>query len=304
MVDSSPDYNARAAVEDSAAIIARWQEQGRIARERLQARGQARCDLAFGPSAAERIDLYLPMAGHQSADHTPNAGAGSEQAHTAQPESAGVMASLPLLIFIHGGYWRALDKQDFAWLADAWLDRGWAVAIPNYGLAPVYSIGEQIEQMQRALQFLHQSAAGLGIDPQRMVLAGHSAGGHLGAMLLRSKYAPLAAAILLSGLYDLEPIQHAQFLQADLALTPERVVAWSPLAQVPAPTAAVFAAVGGAEPAGFLVQQESLQRTWSGAPLEAEVWPGLHHFDVCEALAHLEMGPGARLWSWLQRLKV
>src|SRR5215467_9309951 len=145
------EYNARAAVPEHPRILASWAERG--AATRRQRAGLL--DLPYGESAAERLDVFP----------TPRNGS-------------------PLLVYIHGGYWRALDKSDFSWVAPPFVDHGVAVAVVNYGLAPGTSIEEIVRQMLRAFAWLYRKADDLGFDPQRIYVAGHSAGGHLSAMML------------------------------------------------------------------------------------------------------------------------
>jgi acetyl esterase/lipase len=145
------EYNARAMIPDHPRIFADWAERG--AATRRQRAGLL--DLPYGEAAAERLDLF-----------------------PTRRESA------PLLVYIHGGYWRSLDKSDFSWVAPPFVDHGIAVAVVNYGLAPGTPIEEMVRQMLRALAWLYRKADDLGFDPQRMHVAGHSAGGHLAAMML------------------------------------------------------------------------------------------------------------------------
>ena len=113
-----------------------------------------RLDLIYGQSAGERLDLFVP------------------------PEPS----APPLMVFIHGGYWQALDKSDFSYLAPAFLDAGIAYASLNYDLAPTAPVDRMVEQIYRALAWLFRSGEELGFDPGRIFVSGHSAGGHLAAM--------------------------------------------------------------------------------------------------------------------------
>ena len=145
------EYNARAAIREHPQIFARWAEQGAAAR-RLRA---CEVDLQYGPLNMERLDIFHA---HQS--------------------------DAPLLVFIHGGYWRSLDKSDFSWIAPPLLQHGVAVAVTNYGLAPQTSIEDIVRQQLKALAWLYHNAERLRFNPDRIVVAGHSAGGHLTAMMM------------------------------------------------------------------------------------------------------------------------
>jgi arylformamidase len=230
-------------------------------------RGQrhALIDLAYGPSPGERLDLF-PVPG---------------------------AARAPVLAFIHGGYWQALDKGDHSDLAPAFVDRGVAFAALNYDLAPKAAIGDMIDQVRRALAYLHDHAGRLGLDPGRIFVAGHSAGGHLAASALDRSWPPVQGrprdlvkgALSLSGVYDLEAMRRS-YHQAVLGLDAEQVAAWSPARNLPADAGPLLLAVGGDETEEFRRQQAEFLDAWRGAGLRARTveLPGRHHFDVLDAL--------------------
>lgn len=253
-------YHARAAIPDHPAIFERWRASSRAAREAL------RCepDCHFGPASAEVLDLY-PTAARNA----------------------------PLLVFIHGGYWRSLDKQDFSFLAPAFVDAGVAVAMPNYGLAPATSIEDMVRQMLRALAWLYRTGPQLGIDARRIVVAGHSAGAHLAAMMLAAdwpRWAPdlppdlLSGAVCISGLYDLQPLVRAPFLQQDLRLTEEAAQLLSPIRYRPEQTTPLITAVGGEESAEFKRQNRLIRAAWPHCFSHDLPLPGRHHLASVEAL--------------------
>lgn len=254
------EYNARAAIPDHPQIFARWREESRAARAEL------RCeqDYHFGPAPAETLDLY-PAAARNA----------------------------PLLVFIHGGYWRSLDKQDFSFLAPAFVRAGVAVAMPNYGLAPATSIEDMVRQMLRALAWLHRTAPQLGIDARRMVVAGHSAGAHLAAMMLAADWplvAPdlppdlLCGAVCVSGIYDLQPLVRTPFLRQDLRLDAATARRLSPVAYRPKLAAPLLTAVGGRESAEFRRQNRLIREAWPHCPGQDLPLPGRHHLASVEAL--------------------
>src|SRR5690606_12699970 len=129
---------------DMEALFRQWSEDGGAFR--AHHRG---LDLAYGPGVYERLDLYRPQ---------------------------GAMRA-PLWVFLHGGYWQASDKTQHAQFAKGMLDAGYAVAMPNYGLAPDTPLTIIVDQVGAALRFLAREADSLGIDATRIHLAGHSAGG-------------------------------------------------------------------------------------------------------------------------------
>jgi arylformamidase len=253
-------YNNRARVPDHPRIMARWAEASALARGGLT----HRLDVAYGDSAAERLDIF----------------------------PARVPGS-PVLVFLHGGYWRSLDKADFSFIAPAFVAAGATVVVPNYALCPEVTIETIALQATRALAWTWRHAEEFGGNPARIVVAGHSAGGHLAAMLLTCRWKdvdaelplrPVVGAVSISGLYDLEPLRQAPFLQADLQLTPAMVRRLSP-AFFPRPRGPLHAYVGADESEEFVRQNRLIRDQWgpSTVPVCEEI-PGKNHFDVLESL--------------------
>jgi arylformamidase len=257
-------YDNRARIPEHPAIFARW------AADSARVRGERRCvlDVRYGDSAAETLDVFLPDAAATPA---------------------------PVLVFIHGGYWRALDKADQSFVAPALLDAGALVVIPNYTLCPAVTIETIALQLTRALVWVHRHAHEHGGDARRVVVAGHSAGGHLAAMLLAcdgrqlGRRAPARLtrhALALSGLFDLEPLLHTPFLAPDLQLTPAAVARLSP-AGWPAPDGAtLYALVGGLESEEFLRQNALIRERWGDAVVPVcEAVPGCNHLTLLDDFA-------------------
>jgi arylformamidase len=254
------EYNARAAIPDHPQILARWAERGAQTR-RLRA---CIIDLPYGESAAERLDLFPAHAD-----------------------------GAPLLVFIHGGYWRSLDKSDFSWLAPPFVSQGVAMALLNYGLAPRTSMEDIVRQVLDALAFLYRNAERLGFDAQRIFVAGHSAGGHLTAMALAALW-PVRAEDLpadlvkggfaLSGLYDLEPLLHAPFINGDLQLDRARVARLSPAWLPPATRAPLYTAVGGLESDEFKRQTRLIAARWPRNVRREVPASTAHHLSVVDEL--------------------
>lgn len=253
-------YNARAAIPDHPEIFERWRADS------VTVRNELRCeqDYYFGPSPAETLDLY-PAA-------VPNA---------------------PLLVFIHGGYWRSLDKQDFSFLAPAFVSAGVAVAMPNYGLAPATTIEEIVRQMLRATAWLYRHAPQLGIDRRRIVVAGHSAGAHLASMMLAADWPVMAGdlprdllsgVVCISGLYDLQPLARAPFLQDDLRLDDTAARFVSPVRYRPRLSIPMITAVGGEESAEFQRQNRLIREAWPHCFHRDLPLPDRHHLASVEAL--------------------
>jgi arylformamidase len=256
------EYNPRVQIPQFAEFFARWKDSA------LKARGSLECrlDLRYGPAAAETLDFF-PAA----------------------------TASAPLLIFIHGGYWRALDKADFSWMATGFVAAGISVAVVNYGLAPKTPLPEIINQTRRACVWLHGNAETLGVDRERIFCSGHSAGGHLTGMMLATdwpKFSPtlpqrlLAGAFAVSGVFDLQPLVHAEFLGKDLGLDEPAARAISPAFLPLRNVTPLLLAVGALESVEFHRQSRLLAAHWpqiaAGDLLDV---PGRNHLSVCDALA-------------------
>ena len=148
-------YNNRARIPEHPQIFDRWARRSAEVRERLS----RRLDIRYGDGPNETLDIF--------------------------PAS---VADAPVLVFIHGGYWRSLDKSDFSFVAPSFVQRGAAVVIPNYALCPAVTIDQIAMQMAHALAWVHRNIALYGGDPGRIVVAGHSAGGHLAAMLVSCQW--------------------------------------------------------------------------------------------------------------------
>ncbi len=193
----------------------------------------------------------------------------------------------PLFLFLHGGYWRALDRSIFSFLARPWLMRGVHVALPGYDLAPANSVREIAKQARRAIESLLRDAAVLGIDTTRIVIGGHSAGAHLGALVMSEVTDWSAAGFIgVSGIYDLEPLL-ATSVNLDIRLDAAEARTLSPQWRRADPRPHYLCAVGGAETDGFREQSgnyASMLRARGCAAQYLEA-PARTHFDVLDDLA-------------------
>jgi arylformamidase len=254
-VDYEVEYNNRARVPENPAIIAGWSRDAAAYREAHQSRLKV---IAYGPGERNRIDLF-------SAN-----GAG------------------PIVVFIHGGYWQALDGSFFSHLAGGLNAHGIDVAVPSYDLCPVVSIAEIIGQMRAASREL----AKLG---RPLVVSGHSAGGHLAACLLATDWrafdaslpeAPVSAAYAISGLFDLRPLVRTSINTA-LKLDEASAKAVSPLFWKAPVRGSLDAVVGGNESAEYLRQSRSIVDAWGEAGIETRfaTIPDANHFTAIAPLA-------------------
>lgn len=226
----------------------RWRAEAAAFRDALGDR--ARCTIAYGPGARERFDLFLPEG---------------------DPKG--------LMVFIHGGYWLAFEPADWSAFAGGALARGWAVAMPGYTLAPEARIAAMTRQIAAAIGAAAARVAG------PLVVAGHSAGGHLGARMACADLAPdwagrLRRVVPISPLADLRPLMRTA-MNAKLGLDPAEAAAESPALLPRRAGAEAFVWVGAQERPAFLWQARLLSETWA-CPWNAA--PGRHHFDVIEPL--------------------
>jgi arylformamidase len=254
-------YNNRELVPEHPQFMARWSESSARARASMA----CHLDRAYGEQPGESIDLFPARKGDGSC-----------------------------LMFIHGGYWRSLDKKDFSFLAPALVDAGVSLAVVNYDLCPRVSMEEIVRQMLRASRWLWLNAEEYGMDQDRLYVAGHSAGGHLTAMLMcalwpvfdRSLPKDLwKGGLAISGVYDLRPLVEVDWLNGDLRLDAASALRLSPAFMPPATRAPVMTCAGGDESSEFLRQNALLGERWRAAFAGDIAMPGRHHFSVVDGLA-------------------
>ena len=267
-------YNNRARIPEHAEIFASWAKASALTREH----SDCVIDVPYGSGPGETLDMFRTQA-----------------------------ADAPVLVFVHGGWWRSLDKSDHSFVAPSFNAEGALVVVPNYALAPAVSVEHITLQMVAALEWVHRHAAEHGGDPRRITVIGHSAGAHLAAMLVSCRWRDVApdlpahlvlGALGISGVYDLEPLRLTPFLQADLQLTPASVRRLSP-AFFPRPKAKFFAVAGGAESEEFIRQNQLIRDVWGPTAVPVcETLRGVHHLAVLKNLAD----PQGRLHQIGQRL--
>jgi arylformamidase len=211
-----------------------------------------------------------------------------------------------VLVFVHGGWWRALDKSDHSFLVPPFVKAGACVVVTNYGLCPgtptlPVTVPQIVLQLVRAMAWIWRNISQYGGNPARITVAGHSAGGHLATMMLacnwqsHDKELPpdlVRNALSISGIYELDSIMRTPFLQATLQLNPAQVRKVSPAWHVRPRNGRLTAVVGGSESLEFLRQNKLIQTSWgNGVVSVCEALPELNHFTVLESLAE----PNTRL---------
>ncbi len=237
---------------------AAWVEPAKAFRESLAGAGRAQLDIAYGERARNRLDLFLPEGWPKG-----------------------------LVVFVHGGYWMALDKSYWSHLAKGSVDSGYAVAMPSYTLCPEVRVGDIVREIAASIG----KAASLVDGP--VMLTGHSAGGHLVSRMV-SVTTPLAPnvqarirhVVSLSGVHDLRPLINAG-MNKTLNIDEAEALAESPALLRPMRGARITCWVGGGERGEFLRQNELLANIWTGlgATTSSVVEPDRHHFSVIDGLA-------------------
>lgn len=254
-------YDNRELVPDHAQHFARWAEGSQKARATMT----CHLDLRYGDMPGETIDLFPSRRGDGSC-----------------------------MMFIHGGYWRSLDKRDFSFLAPTFVSGGISLAVVNYDLCPKVSVEEIVRQMLRASRWLWLHAEDYGMDQDRLYVSGHSAGGHLTAMVMTALWPVFdprlpkdlwKGGLAISGLYDLRPLVNVDWLNADLRLDDDTARRLSPAFLPTATRAPVMNAVGGDESSEFLRQNALLGERWKSAFAGDVPMPGTNHFSVVDGLA-------------------
>ena len=251
------EYNNRALVPDHPSYFARWQRDSEFVRGTLD----CHLDLPYGEDPRHRIDLFPA------------------------PNARGT------LVFIHGGYWRTLDKSMFSWLAASWVAAGFNVAMPNYRLCPAVSIEDIVSDAIAAVQWLFEAGPRYGFEMRRVVVSGHSAGGHLVAALmaaprehLRFDVNAIVGAVPLSGIFDFAPLRLFSFNQ-DFGLDADAVARLDLLHRKPTLAAPLVVAAGADESSEFQRQSRELAQAWKPQVRALHLLPGLNHFSIVDAFA-------------------
>lgn len=265
-------FDNRAKVPEFPEYLARFRAESESARSRFAA--SARLDVAVGPSTIERIDIF-PAPGKEPA---------------------------PVMVFIHGGYWLALDKADFSFVAKGFVPHGITTVVINYGLIPAVRMDELVRQCRQAVAWVLANAADFGADPDRVAVSGHSAGGHLTAMAGATDWsgftAPMVpvpvtarpmAGFAISGLHDLVPISRC-YLQQSLGLTDDEVARNSPVRLAGPAEGAWLALVGGKEGPEYHRQSTELASRWTtdNPQVRSRIVAGHDHFSIVMALGDPE----------------
>jgi arylformamidase len=255
------EYNLRAAFPDHVEWFARWAADS----ERARASMRMTRDVRYGVGPKQTFDVFPAR----------------------EPRGA--------LLFIHGGYWRALDKDDHSFVAMPFVAEGIGVAVVNYDLCPAISIAGIAEQCRQAVDWLVREGEAHGVPASRLVVVGHSAGGHLTAMMFATDWQArgtaadaLVGGVSISGVFDLEPLVDVSF-NSDLGLDVQSAREVSPIHLHPRVHVPLLLAAGANETSEFIRQSQNLWERWPRCRPSGRTGPlfvaGTHHFSVLTEFA-------------------
>ena len=278
-MDYETEYNNRARVPEYEQIFLRWAGEAENYRADALKEGRAELGLSYGDTPRQTVDLFLPPGG----------------------------AAAPLALFVHGGYWRSLDPSLFSHVARGLNAHGIAVAVCGYDLCPIVTIADIIEQIRRVCVFLWQKRG------QRMLVYGHSAGGHLAACMVATDWPSLypkapadliSAGYVASGLFDLSPLLKTTVNQ-DLKLDAETARAASPQFWPLPPGRVLDAVVGALESSEFRRQSRAVAEAWKqgGAETRFAEIAAVNHFTIADGLTDPQNPMTARVAELAQRIK-
>jgi arylformamidase len=278
-IDYEKEYDNRGRVKEHPEIFARWSREAAAYRKAMRASG-AKLNVPYGPSARQVYD-YFP-------------------GRNAHPDS-------PIAVFIHGGWWRSLEPATFSQLARGLNAHGINVAMPGYDLCPTVGIAAIIEQMRAFCLALWRA------HKKRLMVLGHSAGGHLSACLAATDWHKVSSespadlvpfAYAISGVFDLAPLLHVS-QNADLRLDAQTAKSVSPIYWTLPPQRSLDAVVGREESSEFLRQSRTIVEAWAkqGAVARYEELPG-NHFTVIDPLADPDSPMTARVARLAERVNI
>ncbi len=258
------EYNLgeRRGINNFAAVVERWLQRSAAHREA----SDARVDIAYGEGEREKLDYF----------------------YSGNPNG-------PMLLYIHGGYWQRGDKSMYSFISEAFIKNGVSVAVINYDLTPSVRMGQIPPQIRKAIAWCYHNADELKYDRDQFHLSGHSAGGHLAAMMLATDWPTydsqiptdvIRTGMLISGVFELEPVVHTSLNEGPKMDIPE-AIAESPTFIPPATNAPQLVVYGGGETSEFKRQSIDYANIFRTADRTMEIYevPNDDHFDELERLA-------------------
>lgn len=266
-LESEYNLKARRGADEFAALIARWLKRNAA----HQKASGARVDLPYGEGSREKLDYFY--------GGDPNG---------------------PVLVYIHGGYWQGGDKNMYSFITEAFITHGVSVVVLNYNLTPSVRMGQIPPQIRKAIAWTYNNSDQLGFSKDKIFVMGHSAGGHLTAMMMATDWKSvdqklptdlIRGGIPVSGVFELEPIVHTSLNngpQMDIA----EAIAESPAFIPPVTNAPQLVVVGGGETSEFLRQSDDYAAKYATPDrlIERYTVPNDDHFDELERLAEDDSG--------------
>jgi arylformamidase len=252
-------YNPRVSVPEYPELAKIRAAQARKVRESAK----SWLDISYGNSPRERLDIY------------------------AAEKPGG-----PVLVYIHGGYWRSGSKEDNCNFVPTFTQRGATVVLVEYDLCPQVTVTDIVRQTRASVAWVYKNIARYGGDPSKLFTSGHSAGGHLVAMALAYDWEKdglprdlIKGTVVTSGVYDLEMVRKIS-VQEEVRMTPEIARLNSPLLHPPLVKCPLVVAVGADEPKGWQQISEDYFAfcKQSGMNVEYLVEPGANHYTMSEHL--------------------
>lgn len=250
-------YNNRFHVPDFEISLQRWERLSRLAEKKYKVIK----DIPYGNKTRECLDVFP----------------------SSNPYSK-------TLIFIHGGYWQKFDKSSFQFIAGVFADYGVTTVLINYPLAPDVSMDEIVDSCRKAIDWVYNNIVKFNGDPEQIYITGHSAGGHLAAMLMikeemQTHQRFIKGICAISGLYNLIPIQLSNINEV-LQMDEDTTIRNSPVLLLPDESCPLLIAVGGEETNEFLDQSRELNNNWENKTQSVELLeiPGLNHFSILDSI--------------------
>ena len=265
-------YDNRSHVPECEEMFVDWDARSRAYREQ----SNNKLDVKYGAGHLETLDIFIPE----------------------NPTGA-------VHVFIHGGYWRSLDKAYFSYLCEPLAAAGAIAVSVNYALCPAVSVETIVEQIRAATAWLYRNAGEFGGDPAKLHISGHSAGGHLAVMMLATDWATHGADLpgnmiksvtAISGVYDLDPIPFLP-TNEDIRLDADLARRMSPQHLTPAHDAPLSVIVGGDELSEFVRQSKDFAETWSTylSNLDYIELSALNHFSIVDRMDRADDPVTARM---------
>ena len=255
-------YNNRVRFSDFEESFQLWARMSEKTRDKLSASSQI--DVPYGSSPMEKLDIF-----------------------------PAIKRDAPIYVFIHGGYWYSLDKSDYSYVAEGMLPHDFTTIVINFDLAPNVSMTEIVNQNRRAFNWIYQNAKEFGGDPEQIYASGHSAGGHLVAMVMATDWQDitksdkklLKGGCAISGLFDLLPIQRS-YLNKTLKMTGQEAKQNSPLHLNYDYSAPLLLISGEYESEEYRRQTHEMYNCWEELGYQSEILVGkkLNHFNIVDNL--------------------